>query len=142
MVDSSPFYTTTNYDWVSPTMFGGNSVWFIIAALVAIVGGILLYYLFVRTDKEPKGKFAKWLKEFLSFKTLWIEALLKICYYIATIFTILISFSLIGTDVLAFFIVLILGPVVVRLIYELIMITIMIFHNTTEIAKNTKKDKK
>lgn len=144
MVDSSPLYTTTtnSYDWISPTMFGGNSTWAIIAAFIALFGGILLYYLFVRSDKEPKGKFAKWLKDFLSFKTLWIEALLKICYYIATIFTILISFTLIGTDIASFFIVLIVGPVIIRLAYELIMMIIMICRNTADIAKNTKKNTK
>lgn len=120
----------------------GAGIWMIIAAIIAIIGGILVYFLFVRSKTEPKGKFAKWLKDFLSFKVMWIEPILKCVYYIATIFTILFSFSFLalgGYGVLIFFLWLILGPIVVRLAYEMTMMFIMIWHNTRDIAENTKK---
>ena len=120
----------------------GAGIWMIIAAIIAIIGGILVYFLFVRSKTEPKGKFAKWLKDFLSFKVMWIEPILKCVYYIATIFTILFSFSFLalgGYGVLMFFLWLILGPIVVRLAYEMTMMFIMIWHNTRDIAENTKK---
>ncbi len=120
----------------------GAGIWIIIAAILAIIGGILVYFLFVRSKTEPKGKFAKWLKDFLSFKVMWIEPILKCVYYIATIFTILFSFSFLalgGYGVLMFFLWLILGPIVVRLAYEMTMMFIMIWHNTRDIAENTKK---
>ena len=65
----------------------GASIWGIIALVLAIVGGILVYFLFVNAKTEPKGKFTKWLKDFLSFKIMWIEPILKVVYYVATIFT-------------------------------------------------------
>ncbi|MBQ3474121.1 hypothetical protein IJH24_01710 [Candidatus Saccharibacteria bacterium] len=120
----------------------GVGIWGIIAFILAIVGGILVYFLFVKSKTEPKGKFAKWLKEFLSFKVMWIEPIMKVLYYIATIFVILFSFSYLalgGTGVLMFFLSLILGPVVVRILYEMTMMFIMIWRNTRDIAEKAKK---
>ena len=122
----------------------GAAIWMIIAAILAIIGGILLYFLFVRNNTEPKGKFAKWLKDFLSFKIMWIEPILKVVYYIATIFVILFSFSFLalgGVGVLSFFMCLIFGPIVVRLTYEMTMMFIMIWRNTRDIAASTEKKK-
>ncbi len=124
----------------------GSGIWGIIALILAIVGGILVYFLFVKQKAEPKGKFAKWLKDFLSFKIMWIETILKIVYYIATIFVILFSFSFFGMTnilggvaILYFFLCLILGPIIVRLGYEATMMFIMIWRNTQDISDHTKK---
>ncbi|MBQ3296626.1 DUF4282 domain-containing protein [Candidatus Saccharibacteria bacterium] len=122
----------------------GAAIWMIIAAILAIIGGILVYFLFVKAKTEPKGKFAKWLKDFLSFKIMWIEPILKVVYYIATIFVILFSFSFLalgGVGVLSFFMCLIFGPIIVRLTYEMTMMFIMIWRNTRDIVANTEKKK-
>ena len=122
----------------------GFTIWVGIACLLAIIGGILTYFLFVRSKTEPKGKFTKWLKDFLSFKIMWIEPILKCVYYIATIATVLISFGFLGyggAGVLMFFITLIFGPIAVRLVYEAAMMFIMIWRNTKDIADNTSKKK-
>ena len=90
----------------------GIGIWGIIAMILAIVGGILVYFLFIKAKEEPKGKFLKWLKDFLSFKIMWIEAIVKVTYYFATIFIILFSFNFLsegGYGVLMFFISLILA---------------------------------
>ena len=120
----------------------GVGIWLIIASILSIIGGILVYFLFVKSKTEPKGKFAKWLKDFLSFKVMWIEPILKVVYYIATIFIILFSFTYLvagGTGILLFFLTLILGPVLVRIFYEMTMMFIMIWRNTKDISDNTKK---
>ncbi|MBR3353323.1 hypothetical protein IKG49_01905 [Candidatus Saccharibacteria bacterium] len=134
-------YTSSMYNTAA-----GVGIWGIIALILAIVGGILVYFLFVKSKTEPKGKFAKWLKDFLAFKIMWIEPILKVVYYIATIFVILFSFTFLGTigvsggfAILAFFSCLILGPVAVRIAYEMTMMFIMIWRNTRDIAENTKK---
>lgn len=122
----------------------GFMIWAGIAGILAIVGGILLYFLFVRSKNQPKGKFAKWLKDFLSFKIMWLEPILKVVYYIATIAIILISFGFLGyggSGVLMFFLTLILGPIVIRIMYEATMMFIMIWRNTRDIADNTAKKK-
>ena len=133
---SSSYYSSSAND------LAGAGIWMIIAAILAIVGGILVYFLFVKSKTEPKGKFAKWLKNFLAFKVMWIEPILKVVYYIATIFIILFSFTYLtlgGTGILFFFLSLVLGPVLIRIVYEMTMMFIMIWHNTQEIADNTKK---
>ena len=124
----------------------GAGIWLIIAAILAIVGGILVYFLFVRSKNEPKGKFGKWLKDFLSFKVMWIEPILKVVYYIATIFVVLYSFtyfgmfnSMGGMALLAWLLTLILGPILIRIAYEMTMMFIMIWRNTRDIAENTTK---
>ena len=120
----------------------GVGIWLIIACILSIIGGILVYFLFVKSKNEPKGKFAKWLKDFLSFKVMWIEPIMKVVYYIATIFVILFSFTYLaagGTGILLFFLTLILGPVLVRIFYEMTMMFIMIWRNTKDISDNTKK---
>lgn len=114
-------------------------IWGVVAAVLAIVGGILVYFLFVKKDEEPKGKFLKWLKDFLSFKVMWIEAILKVIYYMGTIFLILGSFALINVSFIGFLLTLVGGPIILRLIYEAFIMFIMIWRNTTDIVKNTKK---
>ena len=143
---STTYYSPSmDYDYSSSmSALEGAGIWMIIAAILAIIGGILLYFLFVRTKNEPKGKFAKWLKDFLSFKIMWMEPILKVVYYIATIFVILFSFSFLslgGYGVLAFFLCLILGPIGVRLAYEFTMMFIRIWHNTQDIANSVVKKK-
>ncbi len=119
-------------------------VWILIAGILAIIGGILVYFLFVKAKNEPKGKFGKWLKDFLSFKIMWLEPILKVLYYIGTIFIILFSFSFLalgGAGVLMFFFCLILGPILVRVTYEFTMMFVMIWRNTRDIADTTCKKK-
>ncbi len=142
----SSLYGGTDYTSGMYNTAAGIGIWGIIALILAIIGGILVYFLFVKSKTEPKGKFAKWLKDFLAFKIMWIEPILKVVYYIATIFVILISFSILGTinvlggmALLSFLLCLVLGPVAIRIFYEMTMMFIMIWRNTRDIAENTKK---
>ena len=132
-------YDTTSLG-ASPSV--SLDVWSIIALIIAFIGAILTYFLFVNQKTEVKGKFAKWLKDFLSFKIMWLEPIMKMAYYFATIATVLLSFSFLqygGNGVLMFFLMLIGGPILVRVIYEACIMFIMIWRNTKDIADNTKK---
>ena len=108
--------------------------------VLSLIGGTIAYFLFVRSDKEPNNSFLIKLKSFLNFKSLMIEDLFKLTYVILAIFTTLFSFSLISTSFLLFIIYLILGNIVVRIIYEKLMLVLMIWKNTNEIKKNTAKE--
>ncbi|MBP5512702.1 hypothetical protein J6X73_00855 [Candidatus Saccharibacteria bacterium] len=132
-------YYTTSYPTVTTGVSAGAGIWTIIALILAIIGGVLVHFLFVKAKQEPKGKFLVWLKDFLAFKTMWIEPIMKVLYYIGTIFVVLASFSLISVSFLSFILTLVLGPIVIRLIYEGAMMFIMIWHNTQTIADSTKK---
>ena len=120
----------------------GVEIWTIVALVLAIIGGILVHFLFVQKKGDPKGKFAKWLKDFLSFKIFWIESVLKVLYYIITIYVVLFSFTFLSggaSGILLFLACLIGGPIAIRLAYEATMMFIMIWRNTRDIADNTKK---
>ncbi len=144
---TTSLYTDSSYDtqaimnllYSLPT---GFYIWSIVALILAIIGGVLVYALFVKPNTTPKGKFAKWLKDFLSFKIMWIEPILKMIYYFATIFAVLYSFTFLalgGEGILMWLGCLVFGPIVIRIIYEASMMFIMIWRNTRDIAENTKK---
>jgi hypothetical protein len=130
-------YTTVSAPKATSSLAAAG-VWGIIAAVLALVGGILVYVLFLSKKNEKKFTgFVKWLYDFLSFKTLTIEMLLKVCYLITAIYLTLISFAFIGTSALLFFGILLLGNLFARIIYEGSLLVILIYKNTKEI--NEKK---
>ncbi len=136
------YYNNYDYDSIDRVVETGQAmaVWTIVALILAIVGGILVYFLFIKgNQKLSKG--LKTLKDLLDFKIMLIEPILKILYLIVTIFIILFSFNFIAVNFLVFLLFLILGPVVVRLIYEGSLILIMIWKNTKIISENTEKPK-
>ena len=78
---------------------GPNPVVTVILFLIALVGGICVYLMFVKSDEEPKDPRLLKLKEFLSFKKMIIEGLLKATYIIFALFVTLSSFQImIGTS--------------------------------------------
>lgn len=115
----------------------GTAVWTVIAFIIAIAAGIMIYFMFVKDNKAVSENLQK-LKDLLDFKTMLIEPILKIVYIIATVFIILFSFGLISLNFVSFLMVLILGPIAIRIVYELMMINIMIWKNTKEINNNIK----
>ena len=118
----------------------GSTVWIILSLILAIVGGIVVYFLFLSKKNEGKFKgFLGWLYDFLSFKKMFLEALLKVTYLVLAIYITLSSFTIIGENFLGFLLTLVLGNVAVRVIYEFSLILLVICRNTTEIAKNTSK---
>lgn len=120
------------------------SVWIIVSIILAIIGGILIYFLFLNKKNEGKfNGFVGWLYDFLSFKKMFMEALLKITYLIVALYITLSSFALIGTSFIGFLAMLIIGNVVARLVYEFSLLLLVICRNTTEINKKlSKKDNK
>ena len=132
-----------NYDYLlgettnTVNKVAGTAVWTVIAFIIAIAAGIMIYFMFVKDNKPVSEKLQK-LKDLLDFKTMLIEPILKIVYIIATVFIILFSFGLISLNFVSFLMVLILGPIAIRIVYELMMINIMIWKNTKEINDNIK----
>jgi len=113
--------------------------WMAIALLLAIIGGILIYFLFLKKENENKYTgFVKYLYEFLSFKKMWLETILKVSYLILAIYITLTSFELIGTSFMAFVLTLVFGNIILRVIYELSLVLLTICRNTTEINKKLK----
>lgn len=116
-----------------------STTWMIVAFILAIVGGILTYFLFLKKDNENKFTgFVNYLYEFLSFKKMWLETILKVSYLILTIYITLMSFELIGKSFIAFLLTLVFGNIILRVVYELSLILLTICRNTSEINKKLK----
>lgn len=125
----------------SMNSFESSAVWIIISMVLAVVGGIVLYFTFLKKDNEGKYTgFLGWMYDFLTFKKLTIESVLKILYLICALFITLSSFAMISASFLAFLVYLVIGNLVARIAYELILVRLIICRNTTEI--NKKLDKK
>ena len=127
-----------NYMTNTTSSIQGSIIWFIIAAVLAVIGGIVIYFLFVRTDKKEDNKYLAWFKDFANFKKMLIEPILKVTYLILAIFITLYSFGLIGVSFVAFLLTLTLGNILLRLVYETTLMLLMIWKNTTEINKKMK----
>lgn len=116
----------------------GSLIWTIISLIAALAGCFIVYFLFIKNDKKEKNDFLAWLKEFLSFDKMLIEPILKITYLFLVIFLTLSSFALIGTSFVAFILTIVFGNITLRIIYEIALIKIMIWKNTTEIKNKLK----
>lgn len=117
-------------------MFDSNGafIWAIISAILAVIGGIVLYFTFLSKKNEGKFKgFLGWMQDFLTFKKMLIENLLKVTYLILTIFVTLSSLGM--GNILAVLLSLLIGNLAVRLVYEFSLILLIMCRNTTEINK-------
>ena len=119
---------------------GPNPVVTVILFLIALVGGICAYLMFVKSDEEPKDPRLVKLKEFLSFKKMIIEGLLKATYIIFALFVTLFSFQImIGTSFITGLMMLILLNIMLRIGYEASLIVLLIWRNTSDINKKLGK---
>ena len=105
-------------------------IWTIVSLVVALIGGIALYFLVFKTNTQMPNPFLKKVKSFFNFENMLIEDILKVVYIILVIFITLNSFTLIASNFFAFLCMLILGNLVLN---------IMIWKNNNDINKKLKK---
>lgn len=111
----------------------------LIAFIVAIAASIVIYFVFMDKKEESKYTgFVKNLYDFLHFKINFIEAFLKIAYLTTTLYVTITSFSLIKIDVALFFMTLILGNIIIRILYEAAFLLYNIYLDTKEINSKLK----
>ena len=114
-----------------------------IALVLAIVATILAFIFIVPAKRRDKmGKFGKFLHDTCNFKYLIVEKILQALYIFFTALVIFIGFFMLfcsdwsgwmgGKGIL----IMILGPIAVRLSYELIMLAVLVVKNV--IAINNK----
>ena len=109
-------------------------IWLIISAVLAIVGGIVLYFTFLKKSNDGKfSGFLGWMYDFLTFKKMLIENLLKVLYLIVAVFITLSSFAVIGESFLLFLVSIIGGNLVARIVYEFLLVALVMCRNTTDI---------
>ena len=107
---------------------------------LALVGGVCAYLMFVKSDEEPKDPRLLKLKEFLSFKKMIIEGLLKATYIVFALFVTLYSFLImVDTSFITGLMLLILLNILLRIGYEASLIVLLIWRNTSDISKKLGK---
>ena len=118
----------------STSSLAGSLVWTIIAVVLAVIGGIALYFTVFSKNNEKKytGFMAK-LYEWFQFKYFVIDDLFRIGYIVSALALTLLSFNLISTSFLSFILVLVLGNIGLRVSFELLMLF-------TEMCYNIKKN--
>ena len=127
-----------DYEISSSSSLNGLAIWMIISAVVAVMGGLTVYFIFLRKDGKYTG-ILNWLHDFLNFKKLLIEDILKISYLIVAAFLTLSSFGFIAINFVTFLVMLIGGNLGLRIIYETSILLIKICQNTSEINNKLKK---
>ena len=121
-----------------------TGVWALISLLVALCAGIVLYFTFLNPKNgEHYTGTTKKIYDFLSFKIMSLETILKICYLVIAIYITIMSFSFITESFIEFLLVLFLGNIIVRLIFEGSLLILMIHKELVEVNnKLPAKEKK
>lgn len=112
----------------------------IIAILLAIIATVLAFIFIVPAKRREKmGKFGKFLHDACNFKFLIVEKILQALYFFFTALVILVGFFMLfcsdwsgwmgGKGILL----MILGPIAVRLSYELVMMAVLAVKNIISI---------
>ena len=102
------------------------------------VAGLLLtgcVYLFLTSSKQEqslKGGL-RWLKDFLTFRKIYLEAVLRFLYILTTCAIVATGFLMIFERGWRGLLLMIVGPVAVRIVYELLMLFIVLVKNVMEI---------
>ena len=120
-------------------------VFTIIGAILAIVATILAYVFIVPEKRREKlNAFGKFLHDTCNFKYLIVEKILQALYIFFTAYTILLGFFMLFAAPKDFFgdrhwlggvgiLVMILGPISIRLVYELLMMAVLLLKNVISI---------
>ena len=115
-------------------------VWSIIALVIAVIGGIALYFTFLNKKNDGKWTgFLGWLYNTLTFKNMIVETILKILYLVIAIFITLYSLGLIAVNIILALGVLVIGNIILRVCYEFMLLAIITCRNTSDINSKLNK---
>ena len=118
------YYTSPLYSVVLP----------VLATIVALAGGLALYFLFVRRPNRYHGAAAR-LHDALTFRTFYTERLLRALYCITVVALTVYSFILLFSH---FFLALLCfagGNLIARIVYEYALLLLVLCRNAQEINR-------
>lgn len=114
----------------------------LVSLILSLILGIGAYFIFLSKKNEGKYTgFLGWLYDFLSFKKLMIEALLKILYLIFACYMTIDGFLNLFISFGAGLAMLTVGNIAVRLAYEFSLMLVMICKNTSDIRAKLNGEK-
>ena len=124
--------------------------WGVVAAVLAVVATVLAYIFIVPDKKREKlNPFCKLLHDTCNFKYLIVEKILQALYIFMTVYVIMTGFFLLFTVREVWYgerqwmggvgiLIMVLGPIVVRMAYELLMMAILLVKNVVGINNKLK----
>lgn len=139
---SSSLYSSNSLSSLSRTSSAMDTlgVWSIIALVIAVVGGIALYFTFLNKKNDGKWTgFLGWLYNTLTFKNMIVETILKIFYLVIAIFITLYSLGLIAVNIILALGLLVIGNIILRVCYEFMLLAIITCRNTSDINSKLNK---
>lgn len=128
-----------------------------VLGVIGVIAAMIFVYIQVMPEAKYKSlnPFLRWLSDLFNFRTLWLEAIIKFFYVLSTVVCVVFGFLLLFTNIEYYYyskslapaglILIIAGPVVMRLLYEGTMMFILLVKNTMEInnrLRNNAPDKK
>ena len=141
-MSSSSLYSSNSLSSLSRTSSAMDTlgVWSIIALVIAVVGGIALYFTFLNKKNDGKWTgFLGWLYNTLTFKNMIVETILKILYLVIAIFITLYSLGLIAVNIILALGLLVIGNIILRVCYEFMLLAIITCRNTSDINSKLNK---
>lgn len=120
-----------------------TGIWYVVSIVLAIIGGIALYFtVFAKSNEKKYTGFMKWLYDFITFKKMMLESLLKIIYIVIALYITLSSLALISVSFVGFLVQIIFGNILARIIFEFSLVLLTICKNTTELNDKIEVTKK
>ena len=117
-------------------IFTATEVWIIISCILAVIGGLALYvmYLTPKKEKDFKGDLLK-IHKFFNFKITIIQPILKVLYLVSALAVTLASFAYIGSNFFKFLFILVVGNIGLRMMFEVLLLLMTLTNNVREINK-------
>ena len=116
-----------------------------LSVILAVLGTVALFLLVLPQKKrEHLSPFFQWVHDVFNFKELFLEKILKILYTGATLYVIVDGFfSLFGVRMYGYYratfgaglLEMLLGPILIRILYEILMLSVLLVKNTMEINR-------
>lgn len=116
------------------SLLNSLGIWGLISMVLAICGGFVLFFTFLSPKNADKYTgFTKKLYDFLSFRIMSLEIILKIAYLISALFITLSSLAFISMDFVFFISYLVIGNVIARVAFEGSILILMIYRRLGDI---------
>ena len=119
-----------------------------VVGIISLIIAVIVFATLIKRKTAPRGRFMKWLREYLNFRTVFISSIIKLVYVFLAVFLTIMSVVIMfqGRDdtVLTMILVglatMILGNILLRIMMEFTMALIVVWENTSDIRGVLVKD--
>lgn len=121
--------------------YGGQVTFLVVAVLAAIILGVVLYFTFLSKKNEGKYKgVTEKIYNFFSFNKFYTEEIMKLLYIVMAAVLVVVGVVMLFTySLVGGLLILVLGNILLRICYELIMMFIILCRKTVSVDKKLDK---